>query len=68
MTEPPSWAHLLGTDQFGRDQLSRIAAALDVSEQVRLLRAQLPHQTFGKLLATASLDKKSILLWEVSFR
>jgi peptide/nickel transport system permease protein len=24
MTEPPSWAHLLGTDQFGRDQLSRI--------------------------------------------
>jgi peptide/nickel transport system permease protein len=24
MTEPPSWTHLLGTDQFGRDQLSRI--------------------------------------------
>ncbi|MBO0737340.1 MAG: ABC transporter permease [Alphaproteobacteria bacterium] len=24
MTEAPSWAHLLGTDQFGRDQLSRI--------------------------------------------
>ena len=24
MTEPPSWAHLLGTDQFGRDLLSRI--------------------------------------------
>ena len=24
MTESPSWAHLLGTDQFGRDVLSRI--------------------------------------------
>ncbi|MBX6368333.1 MAG: ABC transporter permease [Rhodospirillales bacterium] len=24
MTEPPSWAHPLGTDQFGRDLLSRI--------------------------------------------
>jgi len=24
MTEPPSWQHLLGTDQFGRDLLSRI--------------------------------------------
>ena len=24
MTQPPSLAHLLGTDQFGRDQLSRI--------------------------------------------
>src|ERR1700687_1022734 len=24
MTEPPTLAHLLGTDQFGRDQLSRI--------------------------------------------
>src|SRR3984893_1455327 len=24
MTEPPSWAHGLGTDQFGRDLLSRI--------------------------------------------
>ena len=24
MTEPPSWSHLLGTDQFGRDLFSRI--------------------------------------------
>ena len=26
MTEPPSWAHLMGTDQFGRDLFSRIVA------------------------------------------
>ena len=24
MTEPPNWAHLMGTDQFGRDLFSRI--------------------------------------------
>jgi peptide/nickel transport system permease protein len=24
MTQPPNWAHLLGTDQFGRDILSRL--------------------------------------------
>ena len=24
MTEPPSWAHVMGTDQFGRDLFSRI--------------------------------------------
>ena len=24
MTEPPSWTHLMGTDQFGRDLFSRI--------------------------------------------
>jgi len=24
MTQPPSWAHLMGTDQFGRDLFSRI--------------------------------------------
>ncbi len=24
MTEPPSWAHIIGTDQFGRDLFSRI--------------------------------------------
>jgi peptide/nickel transport system permease protein len=24
MTEPPSWAHIMGTDQFGRDLFSRI--------------------------------------------
>src|SRR5262249_58237448 len=24
MTEAPSWAHLMGTDQFGRDLFSRI--------------------------------------------
>src|SRR5258708_22478593 len=24
MTEPPSWAHLMGTDQFGRDLFSRL--------------------------------------------
>ncbi len=24
MTEPPSWSHLMGTDQFGRDLFSRI--------------------------------------------
>ena len=27
MTEPPSWAHLMGTDQFGRDLFSRSCSA-----------------------------------------
>ena len=27
MTEPPSWAHLLGTDQFGRDLMLFTARA-----------------------------------------
>lgn len=31
--QPPSWAHLFGTDKFGRDQLSRVlyAARIDMS-------------------------------------
>ena len=31
MTEPPSWAHWLGTDQFGRDLLTRILYGTRIS-------------------------------------
>lgn len=38
---PPSWAHWLGTDQFGRDVLSRLLSAASVSMTVSLLTVAL---------------------------
>ena len=37
MTEPPSWTHWLGTDQFGRDIFSRCLEGLKASLRVALL-------------------------------
>jgi peptide/nickel transport system permease protein len=39
--EPPSWAHWLGTDQFGRDVLSRLLSAASVSMTVSLFTVAL---------------------------
>src|SRR5260370_21476696 len=35
--KPPSWEHLLGTDHFGRDVLSRLLYGARVSLPIRLL-------------------------------
>ena len=39
MTEAPSWAHWLGTDQFGRDLLSRIIFGARTAERLRIKSA-----------------------------
>src|SRR6266566_1204492 len=39
MTEPPSWAHWLGTDQLGRDLLSRILFGARTAFEVGLSSA-----------------------------
>jgi peptide/nickel transport system permease protein len=44
LLQPPSWAHPFGTDQFGRDILSRIIAAAEVDLQIALFA------TLGPLL------------------
>ena len=35
--QPPSWAHLLGTDSLGRDQLSRVIFGTRISLSVGLI-------------------------------
>jgi peptide/nickel transport system permease protein len=35
--QPPSWAHPLGTDQFGRDQLTRILHGMRIDLQIGIL-------------------------------
>ncbi len=37
LLQPPSWAHPFGTDQFGRDMLSRTIAASRLDLQIALV-------------------------------
>ena len=53
MMEAPSWAHLLGTDQFGRDLLSRIIFGARTAMIVGLASA-LVGGTAGLILGVAS--------------
>ncbi len=53
MTEAPSWAHLLGTDQFGRDLLSRIIYGARTALVVGLSSA-LIGGVFGLVLGVGS--------------
>lgn len=53
MTEAPSWAHLLGTDQFGRDLLSRIIFGARTAMIVGLVSA-LVGGTIGLVLGVGS--------------
>jgi peptide/nickel transport system permease protein len=51
--EAPSWEHLLGTDDFGRDILSRIIYGAQVSLQVGILAVTIAMITGGVIGATA---------------
>lgn len=51
--EPPSWAHPLGTDDFGRDILSRIIYGAQVSLQVGIFAVSLAMVSGGVLGAIA---------------
>jgi len=51
--EPPSWAHWMGTDHFGRDLLSRLLVGAGVSLRVSLATVTLAL-TLGVLLGTAA--------------
>jgi len=51
--EPPSWAHPLGTDDFGRDILSRIIYGAQVSLQVGVFAVSLAMLSGGLLGAIA---------------
>src|ERR1700757_321911 len=50
MTEPPSWEHWLGTDQFGRDLLSRIAFGARTAVIVGFFCAVVASAYFGARL------------------
>lgn len=51
--EPPSWKHLLGTDDYGRDILSRIIYGAQISLQVGLLAVTMA-MVLGGLLGAVS--------------
>ena len=42
LTAPPSWAHWFGTDQFGRDMLSRTIAASTIDLQIAVFAVVFP--------------------------
>jgi peptide/nickel transport system permease protein len=68
MMEAPSWAHLLGTDQFGRDQLSRIIFGARTAMIVGLASA-LVGGTVGLVLGVGSAyfgGKTDLILQRVS--
>ena len=52
--EPPSWKYLLGTDEFGRDILSRIIYGAQVSLQVGIFSVALAMSSGGILGAIAA--------------
>ena len=52
--EPPSWQHPLGTDEFGRDVLSRIIYGAQVSLQVGIFAVWLAMLIGGTLGAIAA--------------
>lgn len=51
--QPPSWAHPLGTDELGRDELSRLLYAGRTDLKVGLLAVVFPF-LFGTLMGTVS--------------
>ncbi|WP_372892908.1 ABC transporter permease [Rhodosalinus sp.] len=65
--QPPSWAHLLGTDQFGRDILSMIMVGARTSIAVALLAVGI-GMALGVPLGLAAAARKGGLLDEVIMR
>jgi peptide/nickel transport system permease protein len=49
ITDPPSWAHLFGTDNFGRDMLSRTIWATRIDMQIALFCTLFPI-IFGSIV------------------
>lgn len=49
LLQPPSWAHPFGTDQFGRDILSRVIAAARIDLQIAIF-ATIGPITIGSLV------------------
>lgn len=47
--KPPSWAHPFGTDNFGRDMLSRVIHAYRIDMQIAVLATLFPF-VFGTLI------------------
>ena len=62
MTEPPSWAHWLGTDQLGRDLLSRILFGARTAFIVGMTA-----QTSDTAITTTEMRKMNLLHAIVSF-